>query len=56
MNPLIKAVGVFVNEEIEKIIKLCSLQMIDMVQLHGDENEDYIRLLKNMLQIKSSRQ
>jgi len=46
LNPLIKAVGVFVNEEIEKIIKLCSLQMIDMVQLHGDENEDYIRLLK----------
>jgi len=47
LNPAIKAVGVFVNEEIEKINELCNFQVIDVIQLHGDENEDYIRRLKN---------
>ena len=47
LNPSIQAVGVFVNEEIENVIKLCNLQVIDVIQLHGDENEDYIKRLKN---------
>ncbi len=47
LNPSIKAVGVFVNEEIGKIIRLCNSQVIDLIQLHGDENEDYIKKLKN---------
>lgn len=47
LNPLIKAVGVFVNEEIERIIKLCNTRVIDLIQLHGDESEDYIKKLKN---------
>jgi len=46
LNPGIKAVGVFVNEDIENIIKLCNLHVIDMVQLHGNEDEGYIRKLK----------
>jgi len=47
LDPRIKAVGVFVNEEVEKVIKLCTLHVIDLVQLHGDENDDYIKRLKN---------
>jgi phosphoribosylanthranilate isomerase len=47
LHPAIKAVGVFVNEDIGKIIRLCNLRVIDLIQLHGDENEDYIKRLKN---------
>jgi phosphoribosylanthranilate isomerase len=47
LNPFIKSVGVFVNEEIENIIKYCNTHLIDMIQLHGDESEDYIKRLKN---------
>ena len=46
LNPSVKSVGVFVNEDINKIIKLCEDKIIDMVQLHGDENESYISNLK----------
>jgi len=42
----IKAVGVFVNEDIEFISKCCDRGVIDIVQLHGDEDEKYIRRLK----------
>ncbi|NLY43385.1 MAG: phosphoribosylanthranilate isomerase [Clostridiaceae bacterium] len=52
LNPLIKAVGVFVNEEIKNIINLCNSNVIDIIQLHGDENEDYIRRLKNSVSNK----
>jgi len=52
LNPSIKAVGVFVNEEIENVIKFCMAQVIDVIQLHGDENEDYIKRLKNSVSNK----
>ncbi|MBK5253928.1 MAG: phosphoribosylanthranilate isomerase [Peptostreptococcaceae bacterium] len=42
----IKAVGVFINEPILSIVKLIEDGIIDIVQLHGDENEDYIKKLK----------
>ena len=42
----IKAVGVFVNEEPEVIAKLLSDGVIDVAQLHGNENEDYIERLR----------
>jgi phosphoribosylanthranilate isomerase len=46
LNPTIKAVGVFVNEAIETITGLCRESIIDIIQLHGDETEDYIKKLK----------
>jgi len=52
LNPSIKAVGVFVNEDIENVIKFCKTQVIDVIQLHGDENEDYIKRLKNSVSNK----
>ncbi|MDR1194941.1 MAG: phosphoribosylanthranilate isomerase [Endomicrobium sp.] len=42
----IKTVGVFVNEKIDNIINLCAKGIIDLIQLHGDEDEAYIYRLK----------
>lgn len=42
----IKAVGVFVNEDIEKILFLCENDIIDIIQLHGNEDKEYIKKLK----------
>jgi len=46
LDGCIEAVGVFVNDDIEKIIRLLDEGIIDIAQLHGDEDEDYIRTLK----------
>lgn len=45
----IPAVGVFVNEDVEIIRSLCIQEIIQMVQLHGDEDEEYMKELKNQL-------
>lgn len=42
----IPVVGVFVNGNIEDILELYRNDIIDIAQLHGDENEDYINQLK----------
>jgi phosphoribosylanthranilate isomerase len=42
----VKAVGVFVNEEIETIAGICRAGIIDLIQLHGDEDDNYIRKIK----------
>jgi|LSQX01.3.fsa_nt_gb phosphoribosylanthranilate isomerase len=47
LNPSIKAVGVFVNQDIDYIVKLCSSNVIDIIQLHGDEDEGYIQNLRS---------
>lgn len=39
----IPAVGVFVNEDISVIASLVQNGCIDMIQLHGEEDADYIR-------------
>lgn len=44
--PEIRSVGVFVNEEIGRIIRLAQDGVLDYIQLHGDEDEAYIRRLK----------
>lgn len=46
LDPQIASVGVFVNESIEEIIRLVDRGIIDMVQLHGDEDEDYIQTFR----------
>lgn len=43
----IKAVGVFVNANIEYVEKLVNNNVLDMVQLHGDEDKKYIFELKS---------
>jgi indole-3-glycerol phosphate synthase/phosphoribosylanthranilate isomerase/anthranilate synthase/indole-3-glycerol phosphate synthase/phosphoribosylanthranilate isomerase len=49
LNPNIKSVGVFVNEAPENIAALSKTGTIDIVQLHGDEDDDYIKNLKAIL-------
>ncbi len=46
LDKRIKVVGVFVNEGIETIAALYYAGTIDLVQLHGDEGEDFLRELK----------
>lgn len=42
-------VGVFVNESVEKIIEISENADLNSIQLHGDENEEYIIRLRQML-------
>ncbi len=46
LDPGIEAVGVFVNEDADKIATLYNDSVIDIAQLHGDEDSDYIKRLK----------
>ncbi len=39
-------VGVFVNESIEKIVEISEKANLNFIQLHGDENENFIRKLR----------
>ena len=42
----IKAVGVFVNAPLDEVIRLLEGGVIDLAQLHGDEDEMYVERLK----------
>jgi phosphoribosylanthranilate isomerase len=46
LDSSIKAVGVFVNDSIDQIFDLCRNGVIDLIQLHGDEDDEYIRRLR----------
>ena len=46
LDPRIEAVGVFVNKAVEMIAEMCRNKTIDLVQLHGDEDDSYIKRLK----------
>lgn len=47
----IPAVGVFVNEDIPVITSLVQDGCIDMIQLHGEEDADYIRRLREVCDV-----
>lgn len=51
LDKRIKAVGVFVDASINEIVKLVNNQIIDLVQLHGDEGIDYIEQLKAKINV-----
>ena len=44
----IKAVGVFVDEDIKTVEKFLKSGIIDIAQLHGNETDDYIKSLKEL--------
>lgn len=46
LHPDIKAVGVFVNEDMEKVLELYKQGIIDVAQLHGNEDDIYIKKLQ----------
>lgn len=48
----ITPVGVFVDEEINTVAALVQRGIIDVIQLHGKEDEDYIRRLREQVDIR----
>ena len=46
LSPEIKTVGVFVDADIDFVTELLNEGIIDMAQLHGNENEKYIHHLR----------
>ena len=48
LDPRIKAVGVFVNEDYNYVAELLNEGVIDIAQLHGDEDEVYIEKLRGL--------
>lgn len=48
LSDSIKAVGVFVDEPLEKVVDLLDLGIIDIAQLHGNENDEYIKKLREL--------
>ena len=48
LDPEIKKVGVFVNDDVETVAELVKKAVIDIPQLHGDEDEEYIKKLRTL--------
>ena len=48
LYPRIKAVGVFVNESLQNVAELLKNGVIDMAQLHGNEDDEYIKELRTL--------
>lgn len=46
LSPAIQAVGVFVDEEPERVAALLEAGIIDLAQLHGREDEGYLERLR----------
>lgn len=42
-------VGVFVNESVKGIVEIVSEAQLDIIQLHGDEDEKFIALLREFI-------
>lgn len=64
LKPHILTAGVFVNDRRERIVRLCREDVIDLVQLHGDEDPEYMKALQHecrkpvikAVRVKSARQ
>ncbi len=50
LSPEIPSVGVFVNADISFIVRLAEEGIVDMIQLHGDEDLNYITELRKCLE------
>lgn len=48
LHPEIKAVGVFVREDVKVVADLLNQGIIDIAQLHGGESEEYIGQLRSL--------
>lgn len=46
LNSSIQAVGVFVREPVEHVIGLVNKRGIDVIQLHGEESDDYVKRIR----------
>ncbi|MCR5059402.1 MAG: phosphoribosylanthranilate isomerase [Saccharofermentans sp.] len=46
LDPRVKAVGVFLDQNIEEVEDIAKSGVIDIVQLHGSESDEYIEQIK----------
>lgn len=46
LNPETKAVGVFLDDDLDMVAGMMNLGIVDVVQLHGSEDEEYIKKLR----------
>ena len=46
LNPETKAVGVFLDDDLDTVGALMNLGIVDLVQLHGSEDEEYLTKLR----------
>lgn len=44
----IKTAGVFVNEELERVLEIAKEAHIDMIQLHGDEDPAFVKAVRSL--------
>lgn len=51
LNENIKSIGVFVDESHEVIKEIADMNLIDLIQLHGNESNDYIIELKKEISL-----
>lgn len=47
LDPLVKKVGVFVNEPLRSLISISEEAGLVIIQLHGDEDDEYIREVRH---------
>lgn len=52
ISEAIKTVGVFVNETLDNLVAIANKVNLDAVQLHGDEDEAFIRSLKERINVE----
>lgn len=48
LNPDTKAVGVFLNDDLDMVASMMNLGIVDVVQLHGTEDEEYLKKLRTI--------
>ncbi len=48
LDPEIKAVGVFLDDDLDAVAAMMNLGIVDLVQLHGSEDEEYIKKLRTI--------
>ena len=48
LNPEIKAVGVFLDDKLDFVASMLNLGIVDVVQLHGAEDEEYIEKVRKI--------
>ena len=52
VQEFIKTVGIFVNETLENLVTIATDANLDAVQLHGDEDEAFIKALKEKTDVE----
>ncbi len=55
MPPFVTCVGLFVNEDIDKVKAICDFCNIRTLQLHGNEDQDYLNQFTEYKTIKAIR-